>query len=314
MEIKRKVLLEAGHRCAIPHCSHPQVELHHIIPWSSCKEHSAENLIALCPNCHARADRREIDRKSLIQYKLRGRKILENESASLAKDITGEIRVFEKSTFKEVRSDEYDYEIELDYPSFDATSFLWAEEVNAHLKYIAVEPAQYIRNIANEAPWGLNKSKIEDEFIGTSSLGGSFEITYFNNSYLSVRFSFFSYSYGAAHPSHFTKSANFFLNPVDTISLSHFFEGGINHLEEISKAVRSVLANERDDKYEMVNDEWLINGTKPLDENFRIFNILENGLLFTFDEYHIAPYAAGRQEVLVPFVKFSGLNFPLYSK
>jgi HNH endonuclease len=32
-------------------------------------DHSFDNLIALCPNCHTRFDRGEIDRKSMLQYK-----------------------------------------------------------------------------------------------------------------------------------------------------------------------------------------------------------------------------------------------------
>jgi len=68
-EIKRRVLVEAGHRCAIPTCRYIQVDVHHIVPWEQCNEHSYENLIALCPNCHNRADRGEIDRKSLRMYK-----------------------------------------------------------------------------------------------------------------------------------------------------------------------------------------------------------------------------------------------------
>jgi HNH endonuclease len=67
--IRRSVLVEAGHRCAIPTCRHIEVDIHHIIPWETCKEHKYENLIALCPNCHRRADREEIDRKSLKIYK-----------------------------------------------------------------------------------------------------------------------------------------------------------------------------------------------------------------------------------------------------
>ena len=68
-ELKRRVLLEAGHRCAIHTCRHIDVEIHHIVPWAQCKEHTYENLIALCPNCHARADKNDIDRKSLRIYK-----------------------------------------------------------------------------------------------------------------------------------------------------------------------------------------------------------------------------------------------------
>ncbi len=68
-ELKRRVLVEAGHRCAIPTCRYIDVDIHHIIPWSTAQEHTYENLIALCPNCHRRADHGEIDRKSLRIYK-----------------------------------------------------------------------------------------------------------------------------------------------------------------------------------------------------------------------------------------------------
>lgn len=67
--LKRRILVEAGHRCAIPTCRHPTTDIAHIIPWSEVKEHKYENLIALCPNCHRRADRGEIGRKSLRIYK-----------------------------------------------------------------------------------------------------------------------------------------------------------------------------------------------------------------------------------------------------
>ena len=62
-------MVEAGHRCAIPTCRYIEVDVHHIIPWETCKEHTYENLIAICPNCHRRAGRGEIDRKSMRLYK-----------------------------------------------------------------------------------------------------------------------------------------------------------------------------------------------------------------------------------------------------
>jgi len=67
--LKRRVLVEAGHRCAIPTCRHIEVDVAHIVPYEKCKAHKYENLIALCPNCHRRADKGEIDRKSLRMYK-----------------------------------------------------------------------------------------------------------------------------------------------------------------------------------------------------------------------------------------------------
>jgi len=68
-DLKRKILVEAGHRCAIPTCRSLDVDLHHIIPWETCKEHTYDNLIAICPNCHRRAHKNEIDKKSLRLYK-----------------------------------------------------------------------------------------------------------------------------------------------------------------------------------------------------------------------------------------------------
>ena len=68
-ELERQVLVEAGHRCAIPTCRQTPVEVAHIERWSRCKEHRFHNLIALCPTCHTRYDSGEIDRKSMLTYK-----------------------------------------------------------------------------------------------------------------------------------------------------------------------------------------------------------------------------------------------------
>ncbi len=69
-ELKRLVLVEAGHRCAIPTCrEQANVEIHHIEPYSKVKKHELANLIALCPNCHAQAGRNRIDKKAMLMYK-----------------------------------------------------------------------------------------------------------------------------------------------------------------------------------------------------------------------------------------------------
>jgi hypothetical protein len=69
MARKRLVLVEAGHRCAIPTCRHPTTEIAHIVPMSQNHDDSFENLIALCPNCHTQYQKTEIDRQSIRVYK-----------------------------------------------------------------------------------------------------------------------------------------------------------------------------------------------------------------------------------------------------
>lgn len=70
VEVKRAVLVEAGHRCAIPTCRATTTEIAHIAQWAKTQDNSFENLIALCPNCHTRFDqKKEIDRASIKMYK-----------------------------------------------------------------------------------------------------------------------------------------------------------------------------------------------------------------------------------------------------
>lgn len=73
-ELKRALLVEAGHRCVISTCRAIPVELAHIVPWAKVREHTFENMIVLCPNCHARLDRGEIDRLSMLECKDRLRR------------------------------------------------------------------------------------------------------------------------------------------------------------------------------------------------------------------------------------------------
>jgi hypothetical protein len=64
-EVKRRVLVEAAHRCAIPTCRNPTTEIAHIVTESQSHDDSFENLIALCPDCQ----KKEIDRQSIGMYK-----------------------------------------------------------------------------------------------------------------------------------------------------------------------------------------------------------------------------------------------------
>jgi HNH endonuclease len=71
-QLKRQLLIESGHRCAIPTCRTPTpLEFEHIIDWTISKKHSFENMIVLCANCHGRKGDKsgQIDRKSLAVYK-----------------------------------------------------------------------------------------------------------------------------------------------------------------------------------------------------------------------------------------------------
>lgn len=66
--IVRAIQIESGHRCAVCGESTP-LERAHIVPWCETHDHSAENLIYLCANCHERADKEHWGVETLREYK-----------------------------------------------------------------------------------------------------------------------------------------------------------------------------------------------------------------------------------------------------
>ncbi|MGW7452534.1 HNH endonuclease [Streptomyces sp. NPDC054787] len=67
--LARQLFVEAGHRCAIPTCRATPLEIAHIVPWRRVQRHNHHNMIVLCPNCHTRFDRGDIDRQAMFRYK-----------------------------------------------------------------------------------------------------------------------------------------------------------------------------------------------------------------------------------------------------
>ncbi len=68
IDIQREVLFQARHRCAVC-CEPTPLEKAHIIPWRRSHDHSEANLIALCANCHERADKEKWGEAYLRRYK-----------------------------------------------------------------------------------------------------------------------------------------------------------------------------------------------------------------------------------------------------
>lgn len=67
-ETQRDVLFESRHRCAV--CCEPiSIEFAHIIAWNKSHDHSVENLIALCANCHSLSDKEKWTKAYYKKYK-----------------------------------------------------------------------------------------------------------------------------------------------------------------------------------------------------------------------------------------------------
>ncbi|UOZ09586.1 HNH endonuclease [Amycolatopsis sp. WQ 127309] len=85
--LKRELLVEAGHRCAIPTCRQATpLQFDHIEDWAKVRKHEFSNMIVLCANCHARKTAGNIDRKSIHLYKA-NLSVLNNRYGDLEKRV-----------------------------------------------------------------------------------------------------------------------------------------------------------------------------------------------------------------------------------
>jgi hypothetical protein len=71
VDVKFLVLHEAGYKCGNPTCRHVlTLDIHHMVRVADKGPDTAENLLALCPNCHSLHHRGEIPTASIRAWKM----------------------------------------------------------------------------------------------------------------------------------------------------------------------------------------------------------------------------------------------------
>ena len=113
------------------------------------------------------------------------------------------------------------------------------------------------------------------------------------------------YAEGAAHPYHYNMTFNYDLEQGKKLSLDELFRPDSNYLEAVSSYCIFDLS-----KRDIGFYGGFEQGAEPTPENYRNWNITSNGLMITFDEYQVAPYAAGAQTVVVPYEKLKTVIKP----
>ena len=122
--------------------------------------------------------------------------------------------------------------------------------------------------------------------------------------FLSLKFDIYIYIDGAAHPTTHTRVVNYDLEAGADVTLDQLFLPGSNYLNMIANYCIAQL------KTRNIGFEAFSDGAQPLPENYGNWNITPDGLLITFDEYQVAAYAAGAQEVVVPYAELKTVIDP----
>ncbi|MFZ2314872.1 MAG: RsiV family protein [Gammaproteobacteria bacterium] len=120
-------------------------------------------------------------------------------------------------------------------------------------------------------------------------------IRFDENPIISIRFTIQGSMVGAAHPYHYHRTLNYDLNTGEKIELSDLFKPGAQYLGAFANYTSNYLL-----RY-LKDNEMVMNGTAPIENNFKNWNIKPNGILITIEEGQAAPYVNGAQTILVPY-------------
>lgn len=288
-ELARAVHVEAGHRCAIPRCGHSNVDVHHIVPWSVCKEHKYSNLISLCPNCHRRAHRGEIDATSLRNYK---RLLMETfRDASHAPFTAPVVEVKRRLSDSKACDQHFDFE----FPEFfDPGARIASKNIEAWGNELLIE--------FQNPP--LPKEEAAGSRFPIAWLTGRYELARRDRLVVSVRYEIQTMYERAAHRGTETRAQNFLLDPFMPLTMETLVESS-NHLGLLVGQIRASLLGQ----YEHLEMESI--GTDlALLRKLACFTIGTYGLEFYFDEYTLACYALGRHAAFVPFDSLRDILVP----
>jgi hypothetical protein len=125
-----------------------------------------------------------------------------------------------------------------------------------------------------------------------SYLDIGYQVTSAEPQALSLLVNLSGYVEGAAHPYHYAQVINFDLALDRPLALADFFLPDSDYLGRIAEYCMAELQTR-----EFVDH---LAGAAPIEANYALWNITALGLLITFNEYQVAPYAAGAQTVTVP--------------
>lgn len=113
---------------------------------------------------------------------------------------------------------------------------------------------------------------------------------------ITILFEDFAYL-GGAHPGTFYVAINYDTTTGKILALADLFKPGTDYLGLISSLCIADLQIRSD----MLDADFATRGAAPLAENYRVWAVTPQGLLIVFQEYQVAPYAAGAQSVLIPY-------------
>lgn len=107
-----------------------------------------------------------------------------------------------------------------------------------------------------------------------------------------------------AHPNVYYRTFTFDTDTGALLSIGNLFTPGTDYLSLLSKEARRILPGQLAEKAqtdtEHINMDFITDGTKPVEDNFKTWYIEGDTLVLVFPPYQVAAYVFGAPEVRLP--------------
>jgi hypothetical protein len=201
------------------------------------------------------------------------------------------------------------YEIEVEYPQLTGAAGPGIDRFNQESRNLVTRKvAEFKKEMAESG----SEEVVDAESTLGSDLGIGYTIGIARDDLISVEFDIGGYYEGAAHPNSYTEVLNYDLKNGKVLRLADLFKPGAKYLPAISAlAIKDLKAQAKAKGPDsMLSDDTIQSGAGPEAKNYKSWTITRKGLAITFDAYQVGPYAAGPQNVLIPYAALKDILRP----
>jgi hypothetical protein len=227
--------------------------------------------------------------------------IVENFQINQDLDLAGSEIVF--STAKDISSDKLlNYEIYNLYPQFlkiDKVSPEDIQTLNSEIKAITYSEKEQFKKYIEET---TDPDSSYDRFY-TNNYNGDYSFSLLDSRLISLIYAVYTYT-GGAHGAYTELSFNYDTLDGKEIMLRDIFRPGFDYLNFISDFSINDLKKQMLEMGGSYDEDWLIEGAGPDEDNFRIYALSKDSLVIKFAEYQVAPYVFGTFNVKIPYANF----------
>jgi len=210
-------------------------------------------------------------------------------------EFTGTVSVLPK-VIKEANKQKL-YTVSAEYPQIDGDSRF--DGFNREARAMITKDVGAFKTAETETDSGEARDLPAETQNSTMEIGYDFH--YATDNLISVAFTEGSYSRGAAHGNSLTQVLNYDVKNAKKLALADLFTAKSKYLNVISTYCQKELKERAKKPDAMILDDLIGSGAGPQADNYRAWSITKKGLWITFDPYQVAAYAAGPQNILVPY-------------